>query len=46
MTFNFGLGMLFVGIVAISIGAGVTFIIFNKLYREMHKSKKRLDDLE
>ncbi len=46
MTFGLGLGMLFVGIVALSIGAGVTFIIFRKLYREMHRSKKRFDDLE
>ena len=44
MTLSFGLGMLFVGIVAILIGAGITFIVFKKLYAEMHKSKKRFDD--
>ena len=46
MTPVYALGMLFVGVIALSIGAGVTFIIFRKLYREMHRSKKRFDDLE
>ena len=46
MTPEQGLGMLFVGIVALSIGAAVTFIILRKVYREMHKSKRRFDDLE
>ena len=46
MTPEQGLGMLFVGIVALSIGAAVIFIILRKVYREMHKSKRRFDDLE
>ena len=46
MTPEQGLGMLFVGIVALSIGAGVAFLILRKVYREIHKSKKRFDDLE
>ena len=40
------LGMLFVGVIALSIGAGVAFLILRKVYREIHKSKKRFDDLE
>ena len=46
MTPGQALGMLFVGIVALSIGAAVAFIILKKVYREMHKSKRRFDDLE
>jgi hypothetical protein len=46
MTPGQALGMLFVGVVALSIGAGVAFIIFKKVYRKIHKSKKRFDDLE
>ena len=46
MTPEQALGMLFVGIIALSIGAGIAFIILRKVYREMHKSKKRFDDLE
>jgi|TARA_R100000388_G_scaffold74504_1_gene53974 hypothetical protein len=46
MTPEQALGMLFVGVVALSIGAGVTFMIFKKVYRKIHKSKKRFDDLE
>ena len=46
MTPEQALGMLFVGIIALSTGAGVAFIILKKVYREMHKSKKRFDDLE
>ena len=46
MTPEQALGMLFVGIVALSIGAGVTFMILRKVYRELHRSKRRFDDLE
>jgi hypothetical protein len=46
MTPEQALGMLFVGIVALSIGSGIVFIILRKVYREMHRSKKRFDDLE
>ena len=40
------LGMLFVGVIALSIGAGVAYIILRKVYKEMHRSKRRFDDLE
>ena len=40
------LGMLFVGVIALSIGAGVAFLILRKVYKEMHRSKRRFDDLE
>tara|TARA_R100000234_G_C4990409_1_gene175275 strand:+ start:644 stop:784 length:141 start_codon:yes stop_codon:yes gene_type:complete len=46
MTPEQALGMLFVGIVALSIGSGIAFIILRKVYREIHKSKRRFDDLE
>ena len=46
MTPEQALGMLFVGIVALSIGAGITFMILRKVYRELHRSKRRFDDLE
>ena len=46
MTPEQALGMLFVGIVALSIGAGVAFMILRKVYREVHRSKRRFDDLE
>ena len=46
MTPGQALGMLFVGIVALSVGAAVAFIILKKVYREMHRSKIRFDDLE
>ena len=46
MTPGQALGMLFVGIVALSVGAAVAFIVLRKVYREMHKSKRRFDDLE
>jgi len=46
MTPEQGLGMLFVGVVALSIGGGIAFVILKKVYREMHRSKKRFDDLE
>ena len=46
MTPEQALGMLFVGIEALSIGAGITFMILRKVYRELHRSKRRFDDLE
>ncbi len=46
MTPGQALGMLFVGIVALSLGSAVAFLILRKVYREIHKSKKRFDDLE
>ena len=46
MTPGQALGMLFVGVMALSIGSAVAFLILRKVYREIHKSKKRFDDLE
>ena len=46
MTPEQGLGMLFVGIVALSIGGGVAFLILRKVYKSLHRSKKRFDALE
>ena len=46
MTPGHALGMLFVGVVALSIGGGIAFIILKKVYRSIHKSKRRFDDLE
>ena len=46
MTPEQALGMLFVGIVALSIGAGINFMILRKVYRVLHRSKRRFDDLE
>mgnify|MGYP003118357679 FL=1 len=46
MTPGQALGMLFVGVIALSIGAGVAYIILRKVYKEMHRSKRRFDDLE
>ena len=46
MTPEQALGMLFVGVVALSLGGAVAFLILRKVYREIHKSKKRFDDLE
>ena len=46
MTPEQGLGMLFVGIVALSLGGAIAFIILRKVYRSIHKSKRRFDDLE
>ena len=40
------LGMLFVGVIALSIGAGVAYMILRKVYRSLHRSKRRFDDLE
>jgi len=46
MTPVYALGMLFVGVIALSIGAGVAYMILRKVYKEMHRSKRRFDDLE
>ena len=46
MTPGQALGMLFVGVIALSIGAGVAYMILKKVYKEMHRSKRRFDDLE
>ena len=46
MTPEHALGMLFVGVIALSIGAGVAFLILRKVYKEIHRSKRRFDDLE
>ena len=46
MTPGQALGMLFVGVIALSLGGAVAFSILRKVYREMHKSKRRFDDLE
>ena len=46
MTPGQALGMLFVGIVALSIGGAIAFLIIKRVYESVHKSKKRFDDLE
>ena len=46
MTPEQGLGMLFVGIVALSLGGAVAFLILRKVYKSLHRSKRRFDDLE
>ena len=46
MTPGQALGMLFVGVIALSIGAGVAYMILRKVYKEMHRSKRRFEDLE
>ena len=46
MTPEQALGMLFVGIVALSIGGAVAFMVLRKVYKDMHRSKRRFDDLE
>ena len=47
MTVEQGLGMLFVGVVAITIGGTIAFIILKKVHRALHEPKnKRFDDLE
>ena len=46
MTPGQALGMLFVGVIALSIGAGVAYMILKKVYKEIHRSKRRFDDLE
>lgn len=46
MTPGQALGMLFVGVVALSIGGAIAFLILRKVYRALHRSKRRFDDLE
>ncbi len=46
MTPGQALGMLFVGVIALSIGGAVAFLILKKVYRSLHRSKRRFDDLE
>jgi len=46
MTPGQALGMLFVGIVALSIGGAIAFLILRKVYKNIHRSKRRFDDLE
>ena len=46
MTPGQALGMLFVGIIALSIGGAIAFMILRKVYKDIHKSKRRFDDLE
>ena len=46
MTPGQALGMLFVGVMALSIGGAVAFLILRKGYRSLHRSKRRFDDLE
>ena len=46
MTPGQALGMLFVGIIALSIGGAVAFMVLRKVYKDMHRSKRRFDDLE
>ena len=46
MTPGQALGILFVGVVALSLGGAVAFLILRKVYKDIHKSKRRFDDLE
>ena len=46
MTPEQALGMLFVGVMALSIGGAVAFLILRKVDRSLHRSKRRFDDLE
>ena len=47
MTVEQGLGMLFMGVVAITIGGTIAFLILKKVYLALHEpKKKRFDDLE
>ena len=46
MTPGQAFGMLLVGVVALSLGGAIAFLILRKVYREIHKSKRRFDDLE
>ena len=46
MTPVYALGMLFVGVIALSIGAGVAYMILRKVYKDIHRSKRRFDDLK
>ena len=46
MTPGQALGMLFVGVVALSLGGAVAFLILRKVYKSLHRSKRMFDDLE
>ena len=46
MTPGQALGMLFVGVIALSIGGAIAILILRKVYRSIHESKRRFDDLE
>ena len=46
MTPGQALGMLLVGVVALSLGGAIAFLILRKVYRAIHKCKRRFDDLE
>ena len=46
MTPGQALGMLFVGVFALSIGGAIAVMILRKVYRKIHRSKRRFDDLE
>ena len=46
MTPEQGLGMLFVGVIALSIGGAIAFLILRKVYKSLHKFRRRFDDLE
>ena len=46
MTPSQAFGMLLVGVVALSLGGAIAFLILRKVYRSLHRSKKRFDDLE
>ena len=46
MTPGQAFGMLLVGVVALSIGGAIAFLILRKVYRSLHRSKRRFDDLE
>ena len=46
MTPGQALGMLLVVVVALSLGGAIAFLILRKVYRSIHKSKRRFDDLE
>ena len=46
MTPGQALGMLLVGGVALSLGGAIAFLILRKVYRSLHRSKRRFDDLE
>ena len=41
MTPGQALGMLLVGVIALSIGAGIAYMILRKVYKEMHHDRRR-----
>ena len=47
MTMGQGLGMLLMGVIALTIGGTIAFFILKRVYRSLHEpKKKRFDDLE